>query len=197
MKILLVSDKEESYIWDYFDRERFKGVELILSCGDLKSEYLSFLVTMINAPLFYVPGNHDKSYLTKPPEGCVCADDDIVTYKGIRILGLGGCMVYNFQPYQYSEEEMVKRIWKLRHKIKKSKGFDIILSHAPALGLGDGEDKAHRGYQCFVDLMDSYSPRYLIHGHQHLNYGRQSRIIQYKETTIINACGYHIIDCSF
>jgi predicted phosphodiesterase len=70
MKILLVSDEECSYIWDYFDAERFKDIELIISCGDLKADYLSFLVTMIKAPLFYVPGNHDGKYDVKPPEGC-------------------------------------------------------------------------------------------------------------------------------
>jgi len=197
MKILLVSDREESYIWDHFDHERFKDVELVLSCGDLKAEYLSFLVTMIHVPLFYVPGNHDKSFLTNPPEGCVSADDTILTFKGIRILGLGGCMNYNNQPYQYTEEEMAKRIRKLRHKIRKNKGFDILLTHAPALGLGDGGDLAHRGFQSFVDLLDEYSPKYFFHGHQHMNYGRRSRIMQYRNTTIANAYGYHIIDCTF
>ena len=197
MKILLVSDHEEPYIWDYFDRERFRDIELVLSCGDLKAEYLSFLVTMIHVPLIYVPGNHNKNFITNPPEGCVSADDTIVTYNGIRILGLGGSMNYSNHPYQYTEVEMKKRIWKMRHKIRKSKGFDILLTHAPAQGLGDGDDIAHHGFKSFVDLMDKHSPKYLFHGHQHLNYKRQPRIMQYKETTIVNAFGYHIIDCKF
>lgn len=197
MKILLVSDREEPYIWDYFDRERFKDVELVLSCGDLKAEYLSFLVTMINAPLFYVPGNHNKSYLKNPPEGCESADGTLLTYKGIRILGLGGCMSYSFQAFQYTEEEMEKRIKKLRKVVEKNKGFDILLTHAPALGLGDGDDRAHRGFASFVNLLDQYSPKYFFHGHQHLNYKVQERIRRYGSTTIVNAFGYHIIDCDF
>ncbi|WP_218031481.1 hypothetical protein [Paenibacillus kobensis] len=36
MKILIVSDEESKYIWDYFDRERFKDIDLIISCGDMK-----------------------------------------------------------------------------------------------------------------------------------------------------------------
>ncbi|TYP79684.1 hypothetical protein [Paenibacillus methanolicus] len=51
MKILIVADEESQYIWDHFDPERFKDVELILSCGDLKAAYLSYLVSMIHAPL--------------------------------------------------------------------------------------------------------------------------------------------------
>jgi len=197
MKILVVSDREEPYIWDYFDRERFRDVELVLSCGDLKAEYLSFLVTMINAPLFYVPGNHNKHYLTNPPEGCESADDRLLVYNGVRILGLGGCMNYNYMEFQYTEEQMQKRVRRLKRTIKKHKGFDILLTHSPAYGLGDGDDLAHTGFKCFVDLLDTYSPKYFFHGHQHLNYGRRSRIMQYKNTTIVNAYGYYMIDCEF
>ena len=67
MKILLVSDEESQYIWDHFDPERFRGVELIVSCGDLDSSYLSFLATMIPAEVLYVHGNHDKQYRKIPP----------------------------------------------------------------------------------------------------------------------------------
>lgn len=197
MKILLVSDYEEPYIWDYFDRERFREIELILSCGDLKAEYLSFLVTMIKAPLFYVPGNHNTDYADHPPEGCVSADDTLLTYNGVRIVGLGGCMYYNKKEYQYTEEEMAKRIRKLKRKIRKQKGFDILLTHAPALGLGDGGDRAHTGFRSFVDMLDEYSPKYFFHGHMHLNYKVQDRVRMYKNTTIVNAYGYHIIDCAF
>ena len=70
MKILLISDEESTYIWDHFDKNRFKCINCMFSCGDLKSSYLSFLVTMVSAPLFYVHGNHDRNYSKQPPEGC-------------------------------------------------------------------------------------------------------------------------------
>ena len=85
MKILIVSDQENTYIWDHFDKEKFKDIELIISCGDLKASYLSFLVTMIPVPLLYVPGNHDIKYLQAPPEGCIDIDNQIITYKNIKI----------------------------------------------------------------------------------------------------------------
>ena len=90
IKILAVSDFESKFIWDHFDPAVFKGTDLILSCGDLKASYLSYLVTMIPAPLFYIHGNHDGSYLHRPPEGCVDIDGKVVEYKGLRIGGLGG-----------------------------------------------------------------------------------------------------------
>ncbi len=42
MNILVVSDEGNSYIWDYFDKNRFEDIDLMISCGDLKAEYLSF-----------------------------------------------------------------------------------------------------------------------------------------------------------
>ena len=118
MRVLLVSDTESEYIWDHFDPEPFEEVDLVISCGDLKSEYLSFIATMIKAPVFYVHGNHDAQYEVKPPGGCDSIEDKIVTYKGFRILGLGGSQKYSNThnsrpPYQYTEREMQRRILKL------------------------------------------------------------------------------------
>ena len=108
MKILLVSDEESPYIWDYFDPERFRGVELIVSCGDLNSAYLSFLATMIPAEVLYVHGNHDKKYLKDPPQGCTSIEDRIFVYKGIRFLGLGGSRSPRVMEgeFQFTERQM-------------------------------------------------------------------------------------------
>ena len=194
MKLLLLADVEEPYIWDHFDYEKFKDIDLVISCGDLKAEYLSFIVTFIKAPLFYVPGNHNGSYERQPPEGCENIDGQLIEYKGLRFLGLGGCMWYGGGPYQYTEKQMQQRINKFKFKLWRQKGFDILVTHAPAFGLGDGKDICHTGYKAFVDLMDRYSPKYFFHGHQHLNYGMRQRTLQYKNTTIVNAYGYYIIE---
>jgi Icc-related predicted phosphoesterase len=192
---MLVADIESTYIWDYFQPEKFKDVELILSCGDVKAEYLSFLVTMIKAPLFYVPGNHNDRYLKNPPEGCESIDDKIITYKGIRILGLGGSRRYNLGHYQYSEKEMNKRINKLKFKLWRNKGVDIVVTHAPLLGIGDGDDLCHKGFASFNMFLDKYKPKYFVHGHQHLSYGYQpERIRKYEETTVINAYDHYILE---
>lgn len=54
-----------------------------------------FLTTVLNRPLLYVHGNHDDSYDRFPPEGCDCVDDKLVVINGLRIVGLGGSMLYN------------------------------------------------------------------------------------------------------
>ena len=81
MKILLVADYELRELWDYWDtagKKRTEGVELILSAGDIKPEYLEFLVTMLNVPCLYVRGNHDGMYDEKPPMGCIDIDGKVL-----------------------------------------------------------------------------------------------------------------------
>ena len=90
MKILAIADTEERCLWECFRKERFEGVDLILSAGDLDPDYLEFLVTVINKPLIYVRGNHDDRYARHAPGGCICVEDSVYTYRGIRIAGLGG-----------------------------------------------------------------------------------------------------------
>lgn len=195
MKILLISDEEDKFLWDYYRPGNLKGIDMILSAGDLKAEYLTFLVTMANRPLLYVRGNHDTGYQHRPPEGCLCIDDKLVTVGGLRILGLGGSMLYNGGPYQYTERQMEWRIKKLYLKIRRYGGVDIVLTHAPVRGFGDQDDLPHWGFEVFKPLMDKFRPRYLVHGHIHQRYGAyRNRILSYKDTTIINACGKYILD---
>ncbi len=195
MKILLLADLECPYLWDYYRPGRLSEYNLILSAGDLSANYLSFLVTMGRAPVLYIHGNHDVNYEQQPPEGCDCVEDQLYIYNGVRILGLGGCPVYNKMPHQYSEKQMRKRIRKLRWKIKKAGGIDIVLTHAPVAGYGDGDDYAHRGFECFLDLIDTYKPKYFIHGHVHINYGTGNpREYERNGTKIINAYERYVIE---
>ena len=195
MKILCIADEELMEFWDYYVPGRLREYDLILSAGDLKAAYLSFMVTMARAPLMYVPGNHDTGYEIAEPEGCDCIDAKIVEYRGLRILGLGGCRKYRPGDHQYTEKEMRRRIRKLRWKIAKYGGVDIVVTHAPPEGVGDSEDIAHRGFGSFLELMERYQPRYLLHGHVHLRYGvDQTRVRSYAQTQVINVCEKYVID---
>lgn len=196
MKILVVSDVESKYIYDHFDPTVFKDVELIISCGDLPARYLSFLVTMIPCPLFYVPGNHDKKYVQEPPEGCISIDGRVIEYKGVRVGGLGGCRSPRQALFEYSDEEMWRRFKKLEPQIRRFKGIDIFVSHAPALGIGDGTDQFHRGFEAFRYLNDVYKPDIHFYGHLHTSENPRDRkaIYPYKDTVMINGTGYKLID---
>ena len=195
MRLLLLSDEEDRYLWDYYKPGCMDGVDMILSAGDLKAEYLSFLVTLSNLPLLYVHGNHDGSYDQRPPEGCECVDDRLVCVNGLRILGLGGCMCYNGGPYQYTERQMQRRIRRVSRLLRRAGGVDLVLTHAPAFGLGDDADLAHRGFEAFLPLLDQWRPAYMVHGHVHKSYRPSARhVLRYGDTTIINATGKYYLD---
>ena len=195
MKILAIADEELMEFWDYYIPGRLKEYDLILSAGDLKAAYLSFIVTMARAPLLYIHGNHDTGYAVTEPEGCDSIDGKIIEYRGLRILGLGGCLWYRPGDHQYSEKQMRRRIRKLRWEIARYGGVDIILTHAPPKGVGDGEDRAHQGFEGFLELLDTYRPKYLLHGHVHMSYGMSfQREREYQGTKVINVCEKYVID---
>ena len=188
MKILIISDEECPFLWEYYVPGRLDGYDLILSCGDLSSKYLSFLVTMAKCPVLYVHGNHDTGYRNNPPEGCDCIDDALVVYNGIRILGLGGCRKYHPGAHQYTEKQMRRRILRMMWQIRKLGGVDIVVTHAPPEGLGDDDDPAHWGFAAFREFLDKYHPAYFVHGHVHMTYGHNMpRVRDYNGTTLINA----------
>ena len=198
MKILAVSDEESPALWDFYVPGRLKDYDLILSCGDLKADYLSFLVTMARCPLFYVHGNHDLSYRTAPPEGCDCIDGQIVVYNGLRILGLGGCLRYHPGEQQYTEEQMRRRIAKLRLALWRTGGVDIVVTHAPPRGLGDAEVPAHKGFEALRELLDRYHPLYLLHGHVHLRYGLNiPRVLEYNDSQVVNVSERYVLEVPY
>lgn len=195
MKILAIADQESELLWEHFDKSLLEGIDLILSCGDLKPQYLSFLATFAKAPVLYVHGNHDDRYGSVPPEGCICVEDQIYVYNGVRILGLGGSMRYKPGVNQYSEAEMRKRVRKLWWSLMIHRGFDILLTHAPACQLNDGDDLPHRGFQVFCTLLDKYQPAFFVHGHVHLNYGRNiPRLSDYNGTKVVNAFEKYVFE---
>lgn len=196
MKLLVMADEESKFIWDHFDPEAFRGVEMVISCGDLKADYLSFVATMLPVPLFYVPGNHDKRFKTEPPEGCISVDGEVQTFKGIRLAGLGGCLSQNPDAvFEYTEKAMNLRANKLAKKIQKAKGLDILVTHAPSRGLGDGDDGYHKGFAAFIELMDMFRPKLHVFGHQHKRYSYSVETPEnYNDTMLINACGYKIVE---
>ncbi len=192
MRILALSDMESPYIYDHFNPEAFKDVSLVLCAGDLKADYMSFIATMLSVPVLYVHGNHDETFLTNPPEGCINIDGTVYNHHGVRIFGMGGCMTYSGGPLQFTEFQMTLKMFKKKFQLRK--GCQIFLTHSPALGLGDGQDRAHTGYRCFLDFLEKVQPKWMIHGHQHLNYGNAKRVNQYLNTNIVNAFGYTFID---
>ena len=175
MKILAVSDMVVDRLYSATVAEKFHDVKLILGCGDLPYEYLEFLVSALNVPLLYVPGNHDPAYDQKVPstfaQGCDYMDRKITRVNGLNIAGIGGSMRYRpCCANQYTQSQMYFRmaaflpelIWKLS---KKGDGLDIVIAHSPPRAIHDDDDVAHTGFSAFRNFIRFFKPRYFLHGH--------------------------------
>ncbi len=194
MKILTVSDVVVPDLYKRFDKKAFPDIDLVMACGDLPPEYLTFLCHSFGGPLFYVRGNHDIRYNEKPPQGCTDIHGRIVKHQGLKIVGLGGSRWYNGGSNQYTEQEMKKYIRTLKFPLWWGRGVDIVITHASPRFIHDAEDPCHRGFRCFGTFIDKYRPAYFIHGHIHRDFDSpEERITRVNTTKVINTYGYNII----
>ena len=206
MQVLTISDEVKQELYSGSARARFPDVQLILSCGDLRPSYLEFIVSTLNVPLLYVPGNHDaQPELTAAgesvaePRGCIKVDGRLVHEAGFSIAGLGGSPWYNGERLQYSESHMRLRVLMLASRVlfwqrRTGRRLDFMITHAAPLGIHDGPG-AHRGFDSFRWFLERFQPRYFIHGHVHPRYGfnkvTESTI---GGTTVINTVGYRLLE---
>ena len=195
IKVLVVADTVHPILYEYFDKERFSDIDVILSAGDLRPKFLSYLVSMLNKRCYYVRGNHDKIYGKEPPLGCQDLHGKLVVHEGIRILGLEGSMWYGGQGVEYRETQMCWKVFWLGSRIRWNKGIDIVLTHAPPQGTHDGKDICHTGFTSFARLIKKYKPRYFIHGHTHGSYGyTREKITKVNGTQVVNVDGYYTFE---
>ena len=198
MKILAVADTEDRALAEHFDPERWRGVDLILSLGDLKPDYLDYLVSRLNVPLLYVRGNHDGGYRDSPPAGCEDVDGRVVKVAGLRIGGLEGSRWYGGSGVEYSDRHTALRAFMLGLRIRLAGGLDILMTHAPPTfgdpAVDDALDKVHAGFDSYRRLVLTHRPRLLLHGHTHLNYGRNKRERMLGSTRVIDCYGATLVE---
>ena len=195
MIILTVSDFIEQSLDQKIQDKALPKIDLILSCGDISPEYLEFLKEKLLAPIYYVKGNHDIRYAGYYPEGCFDIHKQLVTFNSLRIIGFEGSMWYTGKENQFTEKEMKKIIRSMWFALLKSKGVDIVVTHAPPRHIHDAEDLCHKGFTCFVNFIKKYNPKYFIHGHIHKSFNHPlDRVTLYEKTKVINTCGYNILE---
>ncbi len=205
MKILAISDQIEEHIHSPLIRERYRDVDLVIGCGDLPYAYLEYIVSLLNVPLFYVPGNHDPQCNPASPasraEGCICLDQQVAGFRGLLLAGLGGCSLY--QPgsaNQYTQAGMYGRLSKilpplLWQRLRRGHAPDIMVTHAPPRGIHDDNDPAHIGFRAFRDIIRWLRPRYFLHGHtMFYKNNLLSPVTQVGGTAVINVYPCRLIE---
>ncbi len=209
MRILTVSDKVEPVLYGPYIRERVGHIDLILACGDLPYYYLEYIVGLLDVPLFYVHGNHDK-VVAGNVNGMPAPGDTVswatnlhgrtVEHQGLLLAGLEGCRRYSpDRPFQYSENEMrfystTLGVKLLPNKLRWGRYVDILITHAPPAGIHDDTDLPHRGFESYLSFMRTYRPLLLIHGHQHVYNRNLTTETVYQDTRVLNTYGYRVIE---
>jgi len=205
MKILAVSDSVDDRLYSSSARENLKNVSLVLGCGDLPYEYLEFLVSALNVPLLYVPGNHDPCYEERNPaaraDGCEFLDRRVMRVKGLSIAGIGGSVRYQPErPNQYTQAEMYFRtrsffpalFW---NRLHYGSVLDIMIAHSPPSGIHDDDDLAHTGFSAFLDLIRIFTPRFFLRGHvMAYKSNLVPTVTQVGATTVINVYPYRLVE---
>jgi uncharacterized protein len=209
MRILTVSDKVEPVLYGPYIRERVGRVDLILACGDLPYYYLEYIVGLLDVPLFYVHGNHDKvvaPVVHGVPSGentvswATNLDRRTVEHRGLLLAGLEGCRRYSpDRPFQYTENEMRLRttglgLKLLPNKLRYGRFLDILITHAPPRGIHDDEDVPHQGFESYLSFMRTYKPVLMIHGHQHVYDRNLETDTNFQGTRVLNTYGYRVIE---
>ncbi len=207
MKILAVSDRVMDQLYCVDVRQKHPDIDLIIGCGDLPFYYLEFLISALDKRLVYVRGNHDKGpqytvdgrVLEK-----VMGGSDIhgrcVEREGLLIAGLEGSMRYRPNaPFMYTETEMKRQVAGLlpkllRNKVRHGRYLDILVAHSPPFGIHDKPDIPHTGFRIFLNFMQWFQPKYLLHGHIHIYRQDTPRVTQYLDTTVINVYPYHLLN---
>src|SRR5215210_6734754 len=111
LKILCISDRVESVLYGPKLNSYARGVEAVISCGDLPFEYLEYIVTFLGVPVYYVLGNHDPGPDgPEYPGGCTPLNARVVEAEGGLVLaGLSGSALYSGGHNQYTERQMRRR----------------------------------------------------------------------------------------
>ena len=218
MKILCVSDQIDPLIYSINIKERYKDVDLVISAGDLPMEYLEFIVSSLNKPLFFVFGNHNLSALPyyhknlaadgslqsiaeSAPEGYGSTYLGFTTRRegGILLAGGSGRIRYNSDIGQYTERQMKMQLLALvprliYNKLRYGRYLDIFVAHAAPFGIHDRPDPCHRGFKCFLWFIKKFKPRYFLHGHIHLYDLQAPRVTAYENTTVINVFSNYLLE---
>ena len=205
MKILAVSDEVVERLYSLCANGHFEDVQLILGCGDLPYPYLENLLTILNVPLLYVPGNHDPNYHAENQlahvEGGTNLDLKVVRMSKFLIGGFGGSIRYRPDgTNQYNQTEAFLRAYRMLPRLRLNRlnygrALDILITHSPPFGIHDEDSQAHQGLKAINWLLRVAQPRYHFHGHTHFqrrNLSPSDSILGI--TRIVNIFPYKVLE---
>ena len=199
LRMLAISDEREPSLDSQRTREALEPIDLIVGCGDLQAEYLTFLADAFRVPLIYVRGNHDvgaawrREQRESLPEPLT--DGRLHEELGLRVMGFSGSPRYNDRELQFSEGTMWVRAVVAGLRVGRGRRPILVISHTPPRGMNDDDDLPHRGFTAFRWLADRLAPPLWLHGHTALvRTGLDDRCVRHGETLFYNCTGATLVE---
>ncbi len=197
LRILAASDEQDPALDHASNRDALGRVDLVVGCGDLSPEYLSFLGDAFPCQLVYVRGNHDHGgpwpALERLPEASSGVDDR--TLPGVRLLALPWPAPRRLETRRDEREAWREVMSALGGRLLWPGSAPwLVISHAPPRGLGDTpDDPYHVGFGAYRTVLDRLQPRLWLHGHT-TRASAPDPLVTHGRTTLVNVTGSVLVE---
>ena len=157
MRALVMADLDEAR-WPF----GALAVDVIIACGDLYDQALLAAAEVCRCPtVLAVRGNHD---LPQPfPAPIRDLHGNVTTVLGLRFGGFNGSWKYKRKGnFLYDQQEASQALAMLPP-------VDVLVTHNSPSGVHQRDADVHQGFEGLNQYLQRAAPRFLVHGHQHLN----------------------------
>ena len=196
LRLLATSDEFDPAFEERENRESLGLIDLVVGCGDLSPDRLSFIADAFHAPLVYVRGNHDRGdrwpdlgTLPVPSAGL-----DRRSLQGLPLLAL---------PWPGRAMGAARRdeaaAWRQALRpttaaLVRRTGPCLVFSHVPPRDVGDTpSDPYHRGFGAYRFVLDRLAPPLWLHGHTAMAASADWRV-QRGPCTVVNVTGAVLVE---
>jgi len=177
MKLLVIADIDD-FRWKHGAGE----ADVLLSCGDVCDEVIAEAAKSFGCRhIFAVKGNHDSGAPFPDPINDLHLQAQV--HGDWTFGGLNGSWKYKPRGNFLYEQ------WQVEDFLSQFPAVDIFCSHNSPRGIHDREDDVHYGFDALVSYISKTKPKYLIHGHQHVD---QATLVD--ETQVIGVFGHRLIE---
>ena len=196
IRLLAVSDQMDAALGDERSRHAVGPIDLIVGCGDLDCDDLTFLADGFNAPLVYVLGNHDtdarwqacRTYCPDEVRSTASHHEAGLSLAGLTWPGRRGPRAHRSERGAWNQA--------LRLAVRRLGRAEpvIVFSHVPPRAAGDIQSTGyHRGFRGYSWLMRRLRPPLWLHGHTPLAATTEWHI-QRGSTMLVNVTGAVVIE---
>jgi len=177
MNIVIVSDIDDLH-W----RGGSGNADLVLALGDMSDQVIVEVAQAYGcANVFAVKGNHDMP--TAFPKPIHDLHMKVQEYGGLVFGGFNGSWKYKPRGHFLYEQQEAEAL------LSGLPPVDILISHNSPRGIHDRDDSIHAGFDALNAYIGRASPRFVFHGHQHVN--QETHV---GNTRVIGVYGHRLIE---